>query len=81
MAAGWGLPPMEWLPEGLEKDGMLAHVTRKERNEIYNTIHDLVTETWPEHTPVVALCKEPLEVRRAVGVNHEMCNCGPVHQK
>jgi hypothetical protein len=26
--------------------------------------------------PIVALCKEPRSVRRAVGLDHEMCNCG-----
>ena len=72
------MPPMEWLPEKLEKDGMHSHLSRKKRIEVYRTIHELVTETWPEQTPVVALCKEPQEVRRAVGVNHEMCNYGPI---
>ncbi len=41
MAAGWGLPPMEWLPEKLEKNGMHAHVSQKERIEIYSTFYEL----------------------------------------
>ena len=77
MAAGWGLASMEWLPADLEKDGMHSHQSREERVEIYSVIRCLVTKTWHEQLPLVALCKEPMEVRRGVGVDHEMCNCGP----
>lgn len=76
MAAGWGLPAMEWIPEGLKKDGMHAHVSQKKRIEIYQKTRHLVADTWTR-SPIVALCKEPMTVRRAVGVDHEMCNCGP----
>ena len=75
-AAVWGLPSMEWIPETPEEDGMHAHLSRRERVEIYSAIFELVVETWEDRAPAVALCKEPIEVRRAVGVDHELSNCG-----
>jgi hypothetical protein len=35
-------------------------------------------EWLPErHRPVTALCTEPLDVKYAVGADHEHCNFGP----
>jgi len=77
-AEGWGLPPMEWRPEGLEKDGAHYHMPKRQRVEIYAALRDAIHEAWRPtgHAPMVALCKEPRSIRRAVGLDHEMCNCG-----
>lgn len=78
MAAKWGLPPMEWLPEKLVKEGMHYHVPREERVAVYRQVVDLIRAAWAGtgHAPMVALCKEPREVKQAVGLDHDRCNCG-----
>ena len=77
-AEGWGLPPMEWRPEGLKKDGAHYHMPKQQRVEIYTALRDAIRTAWEPigHLPIIALCKEPRSVRQAVGLDHEMCNCG-----
>jgi len=77
-AEGWGLPPMERQPEGLQKDGAHYHMPKAQRVEIYTALRDGIRKAWlpTGHLPTVALCKEPRAVRREVGLDHEMCNCG-----
>ena len=44
---------------------------------IYTTLTKAITSAWKKagHTPLVALCKEPKELRREVGLLHGECNC------
>jgi len=77
IAKKWGLPPMEWTPPKLSKDGMHYHMEGAERIEIYRHLNATIEASWPplEHTPIVALCKESKQVRAAVDLNHDHCNC------
>jgi spore photoproduct lyase len=73
----WGLPPMEWRPQPLEKDGMHYHLGREQRTDIYKTMVVMIRDAWAnERVPVVALCKELRTMKREVGLDHDMCNCG-----
>ena len=76
---GWGLPRMEWAPTGLEKDGMHYHMSATQRIEIYRALAASISSAWHgrSRVPIVALCKEPNAVRMEVGLDHDMCNCGP----
>ena len=76
---GWGLPPMEWQPPELEKDGMHYHVPEKRRVRIYQFMAAAIRDVWKPQSqpPIVALCKEPRSLRRRVGLDHDLCNCGP----
>ena len=78
-ARGWGLPRMEWEPAGLEKDGMHYHMSVAKRIEIYKALAAAIAAAWRgrDKVPIVALCKEPRTIRQAVGLDHDMCNCGP----
>ena len=77
IAKKWGLPPMEWTPPKLSKDGMHYHIDESERIEIYQCLKGFVQTAWRpyEHAPIVALCKESKQVRNTVGLNHDHCNC------
>jgi DNA repair photolyase len=76
---GWGLPPLEWKPPSLVKDGMHYHISEGERVNIYQFLAGSIRDAWRGRgrVPVVALCKEPRTVRHAVGLEHDRCNCGP----
>ena len=73
----WGLPPMEWTPPKLSKDGMHYHIEEAQRIEIYRYLKECVNDAWKdqESAPIVALCKESRQVRAAVGLSHDHCNC------
>jgi len=73
----WGLPPMEWTPPKLSKDGMHYHIEEAQRIEIYRFLKACVNDAWKnqESTPIVALCKESKQVRTVVGLTHDHCNC------
>jgi len=75
-AERWGLPPMEWKPPKLARDGPHHHVG--ERARIYSVLTDAIRQAWAGtgHQPITALCKEPRRVRQACGLDHEQCNCG-----
>lgn len=77
-AREWGLPSIEWRPLGLEKDGAHYHLAREKRIAIYGFLAQAIATAWqgPGHHPIAALCKEPRAIRRAVGLDHDMCNCG-----
>ena len=77
-ARGWGLPPIEWTPSALQVDGAHYHLPLEDRIRIYALLAETIRDTWSGtgHSPTVALCKEPHSVRRAVGLDHDMCNCG-----
>ena len=74
----WGLPPMEWIPPKLTKDGMHYHIEEAQRIEIYQYLRGCVGRAWQGEAPppIVALCKESKQVRMAAGLNHDHCNCG-----
>jgi len=75
---GWGQPPMEVSLENLVKEGDHYHLPVDERVAIYSHLAEAITEAWKGsgQEPLVALCKEPLTVRQAVGLDNRHCNCG-----
>jgi spore photoproduct lyase len=76
IAQKWGLPPMNWTPPKLSKDGMHYHIEESKRIEIYRCLTDFIQAAWrPYDTPIAALCKESKQVRNAVDLNHDHCNC------
>ena len=73
--AKWGLPPMEWEPEDLEKDGTHRHVGETTRLDVYHTVASLARKYLPDSR--IALCKETRAVRKAAGLCNADCNCLP----
>ncbi len=76
-AEKWGLPPLEVeLPE-LQKHGDHYHLDEDRRRRIYSFLRQTIERSWrgTGHQPTVALCKEPHSIRKAVGLDHEHCNC------
>jgi len=72
----WGLPAMEWTPPALEPDGLHYHLPRPQRLEIYGQLLNTIRSAWSGiGAPIVALCKEPGDLRRELGLDHDMCNC------
>jgi len=74
----WGIEPMPWEPPmKLEQDeGVHGQLPRAMRIEIYQTIKEIVDETWTEDLrPILALCKENIDVRKESGVLSPHCNC------
>jgi len=73
----WGLPPLEWKPPKMTKQGIHYHLPIQERVAAYNFIKEAVEIAWKPtgKRPVVALCKETATVREATGLNHCHCNC------
>ena len=76
-AANWGLPPIEWIPEEMVKDGTHYHIPTAQRVKIYLQLASFIKSAWQKtrSIPIVALCKETRKVRAAVGINHNHCNC------
>ena len=77
IAAKWGLPPMEFTPGSLHKDGMHYHMPEEERIQIYRQLAEFIRSAWQPtgQIPIIALCKETHGVRRALGIDHVHCNC------
>jgi DNA repair photolyase len=77
IARKWGLPPMEWTPSDLIKDGMHYHINEPQRIDIYRKLIRFICDAWQQTVskPIVALCKESITVRTAVGIVHNHCNC------
>jgi DNA repair photolyase len=77
IAGSWGLPPMDWLPKRLSKDGMHYHIPEAKRIEIYANLKDSIHSAWQQSdsVPIVALCKETKTVRMALNITHNHCNC------
>jgi DNA repair photolyase len=77
MAARWGLPPMEWTPPTLAKNGMHLHIEERQRIDMYRRLADSIETAWNKSgtVPIVALCKESKAVRKATGLVHYHCNC------
>ena len=76
-AAKWGLPPIQWMPVKLTKDGAHYHIPETERIDIYHHLIDVIMSAWRAtgSTPTIALCKETNLVRASVGIGHNHCNC------
>ena len=57
---------------------MHYHVNADARMKIYRFLAGSIRDAWRGHAPVpvVALCKEPRPIRKEVGLDHYMCNCG-----
>jgi len=73
----WGLPPMEWEPPRLTKDGSHYHLSVEERIHIYSFLKQAIFEAWKSTgtVPIVALCKETKDVRIETDLLHKHCNC------
>ncbi|MCL4296295.1 MAG: hypothetical protein KJ077_11225 [Anaerolineae bacterium] len=74
----WGLPPMEYEPEGLVHDGTHFHLSQEARQEIYGLVRDLIIDVWKSRglpVPAVSLCKESNTIRRALSLCNATCNC------
>lgn len=69
----WGLPPLDWRPGVMAKDGTHEHIPMEQRIATYRLIAGLVQATWPEAE--VALCKETQQVWAAGIVRRSWCNC------
>lgn len=77
IAAKWGLPPTEFIPGKLHKDGMHYHLPEEQRIGIYQQLSGFVKTAWRDagQAPIVALCKETKVIREALGITHSHCNC------
>lgn len=76
--ARWGLPAMEYQPEGLTADGTHFHLSHEARAEIYSTIRQMIVEVWTSRrrpVPAVSLCKESNALRRELWLCNAECNC------
>jgi hypothetical protein len=73
----WGLPPVEWKPPRLTKEGSHYHVPAEERIRIYLFLKQVIHNAWVStgKVPIVALCKETKGIRIQTGFMHEHCNC------
>jgi hypothetical protein len=77
IADQWGLPPMQFVPGKLAKDGMHYHLPDDQRIDIYRQLMGFIRAAWDHtgHAPIIALCKETKSIRAALGVTHSHCNC------
>jgi DNA repair photolyase len=69
----WRLPPMEWRPEPLTRDGTHWHPSAAYRSDTYKKVAAMCGTFLPES--VVSLCKETKSVRRDTGLCSPSCNC------
>lgn len=72
-AEKWGIPPMDWDPPDLDKQGSHYHLPHERRKEIYAVIIPMIQNYFPETK--VALCKETHTLRRELGICNAACNC------
>jgi DNA repair photolyase len=70
----WGLPPMDYQPQGLVKEGSHYHIPEEERRRIYEAVMAQIRRCFGD-TVRVALCKETHALRRALGLSNASCNC------
>jgi len=77
MGKKWGLPPLEFKPPKMVKQGMHYHLPEEERITTYKFIKKSIEKAWEPtgKSPIVALCKETAAVREATGLTHRHCNC------
>jgi len=69
----WGVPPMDFSPGPLRRDGTHWHLPGSERIEIYRFVAGLCRRYFP--ASIVSLCKETGHVRGATGLASPSCNC------
>lgn len=69
----WGLPPMEWEPPLLSKEGTHRRVLRRERVLAYAEIAACLRKALPQSA--ISLCKETNVSRRETGLCGSCCNC------
>jgi hypothetical protein len=64
----------------MSKDASHYHITKELRIELSKTIKQEIEELWggAGKSPIVFLCKETHDIRKAVGVEHGECDCGGV---
>jgi len=74
----WGLPAPEWEPGELVQDGTHRHLPTEQRMLLYRTVIQQIAEVWPQ-MPRVDLCKEPSDIRQAVGLTGPSC-CTCLHR-
>jgi len=70
----WGLPPMDYDPRGLVKEGSHYHILEEERRHIYEVVMREIRSCFGEAVRV-AVCKETHTMRRALGLLDVSCNC------
>ncbi len=73
-AERWGLPPMGWQPDNMEKDGSHWHIPDSVRANVYSTIHRQVRALWGNRV-AFSLCKESHSIRRSLNLCNANCNC------
>jgi len=79
----WGLPPMEWEPAGLERDGTHKRLGHRDRLAIYQFMKTTIADVWRRHNrkiPGIGVCKEPHVLRRELGMAGNLCNCLDFHR-
>ncbi len=72
-AEKWGIPPTDWEPPGMVKQGSHYHLPHQQRLRIYSTIIPLIKEYFPQTQ--VALCKETHAIRKELHLCNTACNC------
>ena len=69
----WHLPPMEWRPGPLSRDGTHWHMSETSRITTYRRVAAMCASLFPDG--VVALCKETKFVRGMTNLCSPLCNC------
>ena len=69
----WGLPPLEWEPPTMVKQGTHYRVPEAERLKVYRTVRTLCCKYVP--TARIGACKETYSVRQALRLCKGVCNC------
>jgi DNA repair photolyase len=70
----WGLPPMDYQPQGLVKEGSHYRIPEGERRHLYEVVIAQIRRYLGGGVKV-ALCKETHSLRRALGLANANCNC------
>ena len=72
----WGVPPMDWRPKPLVRDGTHWRPPASSRVEMYRRVASICSQYLP--SVPLSLCKETQTVRRLSGLCSQLCNClGP----
>jgi len=73
-AAKWGLSPMGWMPDKLQKNGSHWHVPEEVRYTIYSTVSSQIKALWQQDVRI-SLCKETHAIRQSLELHNASCNC------
>jgi hypothetical protein len=53
-----------------------CHLPARQRLDIYSRLLNMIRSAWSViGAPIVALCKEPHDLWRELGLDHDMCGC------